>query len=179
MSYSTLGPAPLLSTDRFEAKHQPLKEARKKKRCSVNPLSTVANQDERLSVYHSTGQMIPTNIEKRIKKQCHDKTALSFLESYEVSNGVLYECSTLKVFQTNYQKEQFVLLPGSKNSDLLVGKIEKLLCCSDYGYLLYRNMQAEYCPKVDLLFVKDTNEFDVIPTHWLCDPRPLQVTELE
>ena len=44
----SLGPLVLTKTDSYERKHQPLKNARKNKRCNINVLSTTVKQDERL-----------------------------------------------------------------------------------------------------------------------------------
>ena len=65
-----LAPLPLLNTDGFEAKHSPHKQTRLRKRSSVNILLTLIKQDERASVYNSTGETLPEDIEKTIKRQC-------------------------------------------------------------------------------------------------------------
>ena len=122
--------------------------------------------------------MIHSEIETKIKKQCTDEIVLNFIEKGNVKGGVMYECSCVTVFGTSYQKNQYVLLPKSKNESLFVGKIEKTLCCSESGYILYRIMISEYCNKTDLVFVKETDLFEILPIKWLADPRPLEVKRI-
>ena len=100
---------------------------------------------------------------------------LDFAESHKVKAGLLYECSNVTIFGTAYKRNQFVILPSSKKTCLLFGKIEKILCCEEYGYILYRHMTSQFCEKTDLHFVRDTELFDVTPIAWLKDPRPLEV----
>ena len=82
----------------------------------------------------------------------------------------MYECSKIAVFGTNYKKGQYVILPGSRNAILLLGKIEKLLCCLNFGYVLYRKVRSEYCSNTDLFFVNDTDQLDILAIHQLADP---------
>ena len=169
---------PLTNSDGFESHHSPLKAARQNKRCSINVLFTVIKQDERRSTYYSTGNIIPSDIEKFVTKICRDEKVLSFIDSSMAEGEILYECSRLSMFGTAYKLNQYVILPQSKNEILLLGKITKLLCNTNYGYLLCQNMSTEYCQKSDLFFLKDTDQFEVVPLHWLSDPRPLQVEKL-
>ena len=74
------------------------------------------------------------------------------------------------VLGTSYKKDQFVV----KNDSLKLGRIEKALCCQQYGYVLYEKMLSNYCEKTDLYFVQKSDQYDIIPIHQLADPKPLQ-----
>ena len=56
---SNLAPLPLLNTDLFESIHPSYKTIRVKKRSSVNVLHTLITNHEKLSVYHSSNDIIP------------------------------------------------------------------------------------------------------------------------
>ena len=118
--------------------------------------------------------MIPSNVENTIIRKCNEKIVNDFIATFPVPLDTLYECSHLSSFGTPYKKQQFIILPESKNQSILFGKIEKLLTCTKNGYILYQKMYSEYSEDLDLFFVYETNEFDVVPLEWLADPRPLQ-----
>ena len=120
-----LAPQPLLATDRFESIHSIFKPIRKAKRTSINPLYTMMSHYERLNVYNSTSQMKPDEIEKTIKSECHDKLSSDYIKKNEVQGGKLYECTKMSVYNTAYRVDQFVILPGSKNTNILLAKIHK------------------------------------------------------
>lgn len=59
--------------------------------------------------------------------------------------------------------EPQVILPESTNTSPIFGKIFKILCCQKEGYIYYQEMKSSYCPKSDLYFVSDTENFDMLP----------------
>ena len=168
-----LGPLPLLKTDIFESQHSPYKQIRLAKRTSVNILYTLSHHHERLSVYNSTGHTLPHDIEKVIVDKNTDEIVMDYLSRFKVKGNSLYECSKLSVFGTAYTQGQYVILPESSES-LMFGKIEKLLCCEKFGYILYRKTIAKYCTETDLFLIKELKKCEVIPVHQLPDYRPLQ-----
>ena len=169
-----LAPLPLLNTDLFESCHSPFKGIRYSKRTTINLPFTLMSHIEKINVYNSTGQMIPTPIEKSIKAVCQHELVEKYLKSSNVSGGVIYECSRLKIYGTLYQCEQYIILPESTNSSLVLGRIEKLLCCQEYAYFIYQRNAVSYCPKTDLFIVKGLPEYDLIASHHLADYRPLE-----
>ena len=111
-------------------------------------------------------------MERNIVRECRDEIALKYMEDFSISK--LYECSNLSRFGTAYKKDAYVILPESTNTLLSVGRIEKLLCDTDYGYLLYEKNQCEYRSDIDLFMIDGLNHYFVIPIHQLPEPIPLQ-----
>ena len=72
-------------------------------------------------------------IEKNILEICNDEVTLEYLTKFSVPGGLLYECSSIAVYGTDYKKGQYIILPQSTNSNLIFGKIAKLLCCEKYS----------------------------------------------
>ena len=169
-----LAPLILLNTDSFESGHAQHKGTRQSKRTSVNPLFTMISQNERLSVYNSTGHMIPMAIQKKIKKVSRDNLVQTYLQSFKVPGGIMYQCSKMTIYGTTYKSGEYLILPESTNSSLVIGKICSLLCCQEYAYFKYQRNATSYCPKTDLYYVKGLPEYDIVASHHLADYRPLQ-----
>ena len=168
-----LAPLPLLNTDLFESIHSPYKNIRHAKRSSVNILYTLTSQHEYSSVYHSTGDMIPTPIEKTIVRVSEDNRVQKYMKNNKIVGGAIYECSKMSIFGTVYKAGQFVILP-STNDCLAFGKIIKLLSCEFNAYFLYKKTIAVYCSNTDLYMIHEHEDYDIIPSHHLADFRPLQ-----
>ena len=173
-----LAPLPFLKTDRYESCHAFLKQIRLAKRNSRNVNKTMITNKELLNVYNATGETIPADIEKTIVKECCDEIVLNYLKTYKVPGNTIYECSKLVSFGTEYQKDTYVILPSSTNKNILLGKIEKILACQKYGYVLYQKALCEYNHNTDLLMVNELQQCDVIPLYQLSDPRPLHGYEI-
>lgn len=118
--------------------------------------------DERLSVYHLSSDMIPKPVESTISKRCTDKVVMDFVKTLPVPREI-FECSKLSVHSTDYKCGQFVILSKSTNSCPLFGKIVKLLSCNKYGYLYVQKTLSVYCPDTDLYFLNDTQQFEIQP----------------
>ena len=169
-----MGPLPFLRTDRFESWHQHFKKIRGAKRTSVNVLKTLIINCELASVYNSTGETMQSEIEMTVQKKCTDELVLKFLETVDVPGGVLYECKKLTVFGTSYKKDQFLILPEATNDAVCLGRIEKLLSCTECGYVVYEKTLCEYQPEIDLYMVTGLGYYSVVPLYQLPDPIPLQ-----
>ena len=105
-----LGPTPLTATDLFESNHSHFKQIRRVKRTSKNVLYTLITNHEKVSVYNSTSEMFPSAIERTIKKIAKEKLVQDFLKSNKVSGKVLYECSKLSVYGTEYKRNTYIVL---------------------------------------------------------------------
>ena len=83
----------------------------------------------------------------------------------------------MSVYNTEYKRGQYVLLPNSTNEKPLFGKIFKLLCCEQgrYGYLYYQKTSNTYRPDTDLFIVTDCNQFGIIATDQLADYHTIEV----
>ena len=173
-----LAPLPLLCTDVFEQQHSPYKQCRVRKRTSVNILKTLLTHHEKLSVYHATTELIPTPVEKKIRKPCLSPVAKEYMKQSKIHGSTLYECSFLKVYGTQYQKNQFVILNGSTNKLPSFGQIQTLLCCEKKGYVLYNRTSSEYCDKTDLFFVTVQDQQEITAISYLADYHPLQGSAL-
>ena len=75
--------------------------------------------------YGYLSEMLSDAIKKTIQKICSDQVVLKYLKSSNVPGGILYECSKIEVFGTEYKKGQYIILPKSTNASLFFGKIEK------------------------------------------------------
>ena len=128
----------------------------------VNVLHTLISNDERLSVYNATTEMIPSALEKNISKRCTDELVKDFVKTLP-SPKILHECSKLSVHNTEYKNGQFVILPESSNTLPVFGKILKLLSCEKFGYLYIQNTSNKYCPKTDLFYLTETQQFRIVP----------------
>ena len=131
-----LAPLPLLKTDLFESNHSHYKQIKRAKRSTVNVLYTMITNDEKKSVYHSTGQMIPSSISTNILGICSDQIVLNYLKKFKVPGDSLYHCSKLIIYGTEYKKGNYIVLPNSTNTQPYFGKISKLLCCKKFGYFI-------------------------------------------
>ena len=120
--------------------------------------------------------MFASAVEKTIKDLCTDKIALDYLKTQKDIKA-LYECSKMSVFQTEYKRDQYVVLPNSTNSKPLFGKIFKLLCCDQgkHSFLYYQKVNSMYCSKTDLFIVSDCGFFDIIAIEHLADFHTLEV----
>ena len=156
----------------FESKHNPLGEIKQKKRTTVNTLFTVVSHDEKTSAYNATGQMIPSDIDKKIVKVCSDKIVLDYQKKFTVPGKKLFLCSKLSVFSTDYAVGQYIVLP-STNAAPKFGKILKLLCCTKFAYFLYKKTDNKYCEKSDLYIISENKDCDLIPQHKLACFYPL------
>ena len=126
------------------------------------------SQDERLSVYNSSGQMFKSTIEKNITKLCTDKFVTKYAKKIKIQE-IFYECSKLSVFGTEYKHGQYIILPDSTNASPLFGKIYKLLTCGKKCYLYYQLTSAIYCSKTDLFMITEEQKFDILPSFQLPD----------
>ena len=163
-----------ICSDLFESKHAPLKGIRKSKRTSKNLLFTLISHDERRSVYESTTDMVSCTTEKTIKAICQDEIAKNYLRNSSVPENVLYECSKISVYNTEYRKGQFIVLPSSTNEHLVFGKIRKLLVCKkDNAYFVYEKTTNSYDPISDLYIIHKQTELELIPQHQLACYYPL------
>ena len=131
------------------------------------------SNDERLSAYNASGAII-LPIEKNILEICNDEVTQDYLKQVNVAGGLLYECSSIAVYGTEYKKGHYIILPNSTNSKLIFGKIVKLLCCEKFCYLLYQTTSSYYCENTDLYFVEEKENFEIIPSHQLGDFHPLE-----
>ena len=77
-----LAPLVLTNTDLFESVHNPYKNIRRTKRTSKNVLYTLISHNEQLSVYHATGKMITSQVEKSIKHVCNDDIVKEYLQNF-------------------------------------------------------------------------------------------------
>ena len=112
-------------------------------------------------------------------KLCNDEIAVDYARKLATTNE-LFECSKLSVYNTNYRKGQYVLLPSSTNDKPEFGKIQKLLV-SDQGkdaYLYYQKCSNHYCHDTDLFIVNDCEQFGIISTIKLPDYHPIEVERL-
>ena len=112
-------------------------------------------------------------IDKKIRKIADGDVTKEFVNRNKVA-GNLYECSRLSIWGTQYKIGQYVLLRNSTMEDPIFGKIIKLLCGQDQGYLMCQKTTNSYSPGTDLFFVNDQNAFDVIPTCQLAAYHPLE-----
>lgn len=135
-------------------------------------------QDERVSAYQATSEMIPTAIERTIKKVCNNQIITDYMKSLKTRDKVLYECSNVKIYGTSYRKGQFVLLPGSTNSLPKFGKITKLLSSEECGYFMYRKTRNSYDHNFDVYIIEEQQEFEVIAAHHLACFHPLESYEI-
>ena len=62
----------------------------------MNVLHTLISNDERLSVYNATTEMIPSPLENNISKRCEDDLVKDFVKTLP-SPKILHECSKLSV----------------------------------------------------------------------------------
>ena len=122
--------------------------------------------------------MILSSIERKIVGISENDIVREYIRTHKDVKGAIYTCSTLAVFGTNYSKKQVVILPESDNNLMAFGLIEELLSCDKHAYLLYNKLISVYCPKSDLYFVNESEDFDFIPIHQLGCFRPLETYEL-
>lgn len=115
--------------------------------------------------------MIPSPIEKIIKKVSEDIFVRRYMKKYKIVK-VMYECSKLSIFGTMYKQGHFVILP-SRNDCLAFGRIVKLLSCGENAYFLYKRNVSLHCSKTDLYMLTEHEDYDIIPSHHLADFRPL------
>lgn len=139
----------------MESQHAPLNESREKTKCSVNVLKTIIEKREKRSVHASTSEMFPSAIKSTIKKLSANNVVKDYLRTHKVPGGVLYTCSTISVYSTEYQKNQYIVLPGSTNSHLHFGKITELLTDNKFAYFVYKETTNHYCTKSDLFFIQE------------------------
>ena len=151
---------------------------RTKAKLSISSFRLGKTHQEKLSVYHATTEMMPTSVEKKIRKQCLAPIATAYEKKFKVHGGVLYECTFLKVFGTQYFKDQYVLLDGSTNKLPCFGKIKTLLCCEKKGYLIYFKTSSKYCCKSDLFIINVQDQQEITAVHHLADYHPLQGSTL-
>lgn len=118
--------------------------------------------------------MLPPSIEKKVQKTCTDELAQNYIKKGNVDGNVLFQCSKLSAFGTEYKLNQYVLLPNSSNISPSFGKIKKLLCSKESAYLMYQKTSNIFCSKTDLFMVAEKNVLDIIPVHHLADYHPLQ-----
>ena len=137
------------------------------------------SNDERQTVWNMSNGMLISAIEKTILRECTDQIAIDYARDLTTTT-VFFECSKLSVYNTQYRKGQYVLLPSSTNEKPDFGKIEKLLICDQgqYAYLYCQNTVSCYCPDTDLYMVTDSEQFVIIPTYQLPDYYPLEVERL-
>ena len=135
-------------------------------------------QDERLSAYQATSEMVPNAIERTIKNVCTNQIVTDYMKSLKTRDKVLYECSNVKIYGTSYRKGQYVLLPGSTNSLPKFGKIAKLLSSEECGYFMYRKTSNTYDPNFDVYIIEEQQEFEVIAAHHLACFHPLESYEI-
>ena len=138
-------------------------------------LKTLTEQNERINVYnHSTGNMFPMKIEKNIKKVCSDEVVLDFLKTSRVYGDVLFECTKLLIFGTQYHRGQYVLLPETTNTYPSFGKIMKLLYSeNEFAFLKYQKTSNSYCSATDLYFITLKEDYGIICTKHIADFHPL------
>ena len=82
---------------------------------------------------------------------------------------VLYECSSIYVYGTQYKRGSYVLLPESTNNLPVFGKIWKLLACEEFCHLYYRKTKNTYCSQTDLFMVTEQNSYGIIRSDHLAD----------
>ena len=115
--------------------------------------------------------MFPSAVARTIKKVCNDKIVQEFVNANRISGNVLYLCSKISVYGTEYRKNNYIVLPGSKNSAMKFGKIVSLLCCIDYAYFKYEETKVNYNADTDLHFVTGTQKYNIVPQYHLPDYR--------
>ena len=130
---------------------------------------------ERLSVFYSTGELIPSKLDRSIEKISNNETVVEFLKRNKVDGGYIYSCNRLEVFGTEYKVGNYIVLPESKNSNVQFGQIIELLSCESHGYLLLMKMLSEYCENTDLYFLTEQPIYEVIPTYQIHEYHPLEV----
>ena len=129
---------------------------------------------ESLSVYNSNNEMLPPSIEKTIQKISTDQITQHSIKSKTVAGNVLFQCSKLSAFGTEYKVNQYVLLSDSSNICPSFGKSMKLLCSKKSAYLMYQKTSNKFCPQTDLFMITEKNEIDIIQVDHLADYHPLQ-----
>ena len=85
------------------------------------------SNNERVSVYNSTSDMVVTPIERTITKISKSPIVADYIGKHNVSGGIIYTCSKISVFGTNYREGQVVILPNSDNKLMEFGEIVELL----------------------------------------------------
>ena len=160
----------------MESGHGPYKHIRVIKRSSVNMPQTLIKQQESLSVYHSTGDILSSSIQKDIIKVCEHHIVKHYTTRNQVLGGVIYECKKLSIFGTKYNVGHYIILPESTNEAIVFGRIVKLLACKEYAYFLYEKHIPTHCSKTDLYFVtkKQKHIQGIILSHQLPNFRPLE-----
>ena len=151
-----------------------MKDIGRKKRSRVNLLYTLSRNDERLSVYNSTSQLILSPIERNISKKSDNTIVKDYLKKKNLESLVIWECSRLVVHGTAYKKGHIIVLPNSNNYSMIFGRITELLVSEKHSYFLYRNIKSRYCSMTDLYFLEEIDSYDMIPSHHLGCFRPLE-----
>lgn len=85
-------------------------------------LFTIANNDERLSTYNSISGIVPKTMESNIKNICTDSVVKEYQKKLKCPK-VIYECTKLTVYGTEYKPEQFgssLSLPCNYPSNILI-----------------------------------------------------------
>lgn len=142
-------------------------------RTSVNLLWTLISQDERLSVYNASSELVSSAMENTITKVYSDEVVKNYVKTLKLPK-VLYECSKLSIYGTDYRPDQFILLPESTNVKPVFGRISKLLSCQKFGYLYYEKTVSTYSPGADIFMIRGTEEFYIVPCQQLPTYRTIE-----
>jgi hypothetical protein len=144
----------------------------------VNPLKTMAVQQEHVAVYNSTNELLKPPKKMKVVEVCDDELVENYVKNSNNVENVLYLCSNLTIFGTEYKVGEFVILPNSTNISPSFGKIKKLLCSQKNGYLMYQKTISVYCEKSDLFMISELSEDEIIPVEHLADYHPLEGSAL-
>ena len=97
----------------------------------------MAVQQEHVAVYNSTNELLKPPTKMKVVEVCDDELVQNYVKNSNTVEDVLFLCSNLTIFGTEYKVDEFVILPNSTNISPSFGKIKKLLSSQKIYYKMF------------------------------------------
>ena len=160
------------ATDSFEANHSPFKRIKERKRQSINVLKTLFENNERLRTYYATSTFEKPLVPSVKGPATDNDNVLVLAKEKHIDTSCFYECTRVTLHGTLYRPDRYMVRNKTERehpNEYVFCLIKEIYVTDNITdniktcYLYVQETESVYDESVDLHFVKQLQEFDLVP----------------